>query len=315
MNIRLHNLISTFFMLFAVAINHAHALPLNVNIATDIDLARWDYHGSKFQCSLSHPVDGFGEYVLFNKAGYPSRLELHAQWLQQPESESPIEITFPAWQSKESVVPYQGALQWHANVASSEQQVELFLQALMRGWQWQTKVHAGDRQWQVVATNVNSSIAVEQFLNCQQQLLPRSFEQIRNIQFNLASGQVRINEQQQQELSAVAAYVDADPRITKVMVDAHTDSAGDSLENLVLSRARSDDVVEGLIAVGVPAAMIEARGHGDRYPIASNRTAAGMQLNRRVNVRLLLKGHQSVNDAGSEVDLRNTLSKPVDGAW
>jgi flagellar motor protein MotB len=49
-----------------------------------------------------------------------------------------------------------------------------------------------------------------------------------------------------------------------------------------LSYNRANSVAK--VAAGVGAQVIDVRGYGERMPVASNSTAAGMQKNRRVEI-------------------------------
>ncbi|SEM98035.1 OmpA family protein [Palleronia pelagia] len=62
----------------------------------------------------------------------------------------------------------------------------------------------------------------------------------------------------------------------------HTDSRASDAYNLRLSYNRANAVAR--VAAGVGAAINDIRGYGERQPVASNRTAAGMQKNRRVEI-------------------------------
>ncbi len=70
-----------------------------------------------------------------------------------------------------------------------------------------------------------------------------------------------------------------------VHIEGHTDNAGDDVYNLALSQRRSQSVVAWLTQNGVPPARLNPVGRGERAPVASNDTADGRALNRRVDVR------------------------------
>ncbi len=71
-----------------------------------------------------------------------------------------------------------------------------------------------------------------------------------------------------------------------VIVVGHSDNQGGLELNIELSRRRAETVRQALIARGVPAERLEARGVGFLAPIASNATEAGRALNRRVELVL-----------------------------
>ena len=74
---------------------------------------------------------------------------------------------------------------------------------------------------------------------------------------------------------------------TVVVVTGHTDSDGSDALNETLSRNRASSVSNYLISQKILPARFEIIGFGERQPIASNTTAKGKQLNRRVEITLL----------------------------
>lgn len=107
-------------------------------------------------------------------------------------------------------------------------------------------------------------------------------------------GQKTLNATQQQTLAALYSYLSVDDRVTKVLIDGHTDNVGPRLTNLSVSRLRAQQVADALIAHGVNPNIIEVRSHGDRYPVANNNTAAGQAKNRRVTLRLVRDNERTI---------------------
>lgn len=62
----------------------------------------------------------------------------------------------------------------------------------------------------------------------------------------------------------------------------HTDNVGSMNKNMVLSKDRAESVKQYLVNQGVNPSKVEAVGYGPSQPIASNKTKAGRQKNRRV---------------------------------
>ncbi len=69
-------------------------------------------------------------------------------------------------------------------------------------------------------------------------------------------------------------------------VEGHTDATGSERYNQKLSERRAASVADYLIEQGVPATSITVWGFGETRPRASNETADGRQLNRRVEIRI-----------------------------
>ena len=70
----------------------------------------------------------------------------------------------------------------------------------------------------------------------------------------------------------------------RLEIDGYTDSTGTPEFNQRLSEKRAAAVQDFLVSQGVPAPNVSARGFGESDPVASNNTATGRQLNRRVEM-------------------------------
>jgi len=90
------------------------------------------------------------------------------------------------------------------------------------------------------------------------------------------------------QLSNVASILKTFPT-AEVRVGGYTDSSGDPLLNLRLSRDRAQAARATLISMGVDPGNVEAIGYGALDNIASNDTSDGRSLNRRVSIRVLEK--------------------------
>lgn len=71
-----------------------------------------------------------------------------------------------------------------------------------------------------------------------------------------------------------------------VVVEGFTDSTGSDSYNQTLSGQRADAVRTALMRQGIDTARVTARGYGKASPVSSNETAAGRQMNRRVEIVL-----------------------------
>jgi outer membrane protein OmpA-like peptidoglycan-associated protein len=74
---------------------------------------------------------------------------------------------------------------------------------------------------------------------------------------------------------------------TRILVEGHTDSTGSETYNQKLSERRAQAVKNAIVSRGVAESRIETAGFGESKPYGSNQTAAGRQLNRRVNVVII----------------------------
>jgi outer membrane protein OmpA-like peptidoglycan-associated protein len=84
-------------------------------------------------------------------------------------------------------------------------------------------------------------------------------------------------------LQRIAAVLRDHPE-RRVLIEGHTDAQGSASYNLELSERRAEAVRRALTAQGVSPAQIDVRALGQGNPVATNDTAAGRQLNRRVEI-------------------------------
>jgi outer membrane protein OmpA-like peptidoglycan-associated protein len=97
------------------------------------------------------------------------------------------------------------------------------------------------------------------------------------------TGKYTLQPTAREKLAKLAGIVLAHPGL-KLAAEGHTDSTGGADFNQRLSVKRAEAVVEYLGGQGVPRDSLSANGFGDTMPIASNSTASGRKLNRRVEL-------------------------------
>jgi outer membrane protein OmpA-like peptidoglycan-associated protein len=74
---------------------------------------------------------------------------------------------------------------------------------------------------------------------------------------------------------------------TNIRIAGHTDSTGSAEYNQKLSERRAEAVKKALVGMGVNPSRMTTIGYGASKPIADNKTEAGRQQNRRVEVRIV----------------------------
>lgn len=111
--------------------------------------------------------------------------------------------------------------------------------------------------------------------------------------FNLNSnylfdvGKDALKPSSKQELDKVAREINSLGKIN-IIIEGHTDSTGDKKNNLTLSKRRAESVKKYLQGkITNHKAQFFCRGKADEIPAASNKTEAGRELNRRVEVFLI----------------------------
>jgi len=99
------------------------------------------------------------------------------------------------------------------------------------------------------------------------------------------TGSAKLQSKSYKGLSDVAKIMQENPDM-KLQIDGHTDWVGSDEYNQKLSDDRAASVRAYIISKGIDAGRITSAGHGESMPIADNKTAAGRQQNRRVEMKL-----------------------------
>lgn len=104
-----------------------------------------------------------------------------------------------------------------------------------------------------------------------------------NIYF--ASGKYTLLSKSFKGLDEVAQIMKDNPD-TKLDIEGHTDNTGSDALNQKLSENRAGAVKAYLVKKGIDESRLSAAGFGPTQPVADNKTAAGRQKNRRVEMKL-----------------------------
>ena len=96
-------------------------------------------------------------------------------------------------------------------------------------------------------------------------------------------GQATLKPGAERTLERVADLLTRHPE-RRLLIEGYTDSTGSESYNMELSRRRAEAVEQALVRRGVPGDRIEIQPQGEAYPVADNNTAAGRQMNRRVEL-------------------------------
>lgn len=258
---------------------------------TRMENVAWAVEGDKFECRLSQRVDGYGEAMFVRRAGERPVFELITPSSLMRPGPAQLYNDAPPWKPgtraqllgqgtintgpKALRLPYQQAGQMLAGLAQG-------LQPTIQ----RSSISDMGQQVTVVVSSVGYQRAWEDFQACADGLLPMNIDQVSNTPIGFPSGGSGLDANARRVLDVALEYINADPQISRIQLDGHSDSVGDRLSNRELSRQRMLAVSAYLTERGVDEELIISRFHGDRYPLVSNATAAGREKNRRVSLRL-----------------------------
>lgn len=87
----------------------------------------------------------------------------------------------------------------------------------------------------------------------------------------------------QPTIAEIVKMMKAQPSL-RISVEGHTDNVGNPAANKTLSENRAKSVMNALVAQGIAANRLTAKGFGQENPIADNRSEEGRAKNRRVEL-------------------------------
>ena len=260
-----------------------------VTFSAGVEDSRWNLSDSIFACSLRHPVPGYGEAVFYHRAGEALSFYLNPERNPMRAGKAALVLERPAWQAGKTV-----AVLGHVSVSDThERPVELETQhslRMMHGLRdgrmptFTRRARYSEDRVSVRLNHVNYDDRYQAFRECQSQLLPVNFDQVRRTVILFGVGETQLSDEARAFLNKVALFANADERVDRIYVDGHTDSSGTPLQNREISKQRAEAVTDYLVSKGVPEDTIETRFHGSRYPVAG--VEQPNPRHRRATVRL-----------------------------
>lgn len=244
--------------------------------------AQWKAQSGDFACSLNHEIPGFGSAQLTRKAGAGEVLELSSKSQPLGSGAFKVEAVAPTWRS--DVIP-KTLGQAQANAKSlkvSGAQIAAIITSLEQG----TNVIFSGSNVRVGLEARNFGPAFTTYKACMKNLIPYTFKQLAYTVLGYELDADGLSPKSKAELDKIVRYVKADKQVLGIIVDAHSDKQSKPEQGDALSKREAEWVTVYLVEKGIPADSITTRSHGDKFPIADNKTKAGQAKNRRVTVRL-----------------------------
>lgn len=294
----LHTAMGLLCLLLGVLAPSARA----ITYSNFIENGGWSSESSLFACKLIHTIPYLGKAEFEKPAGEPMVFHLKANNPSLKTGQAQLVAAPPVWKSSSSkrslgFVPVQDRKQ---QVEVQGFKPERMLAELFDGQELlisRKPRYGGDESTRVAITPIGFRAAYRDYTACLAALLPVNFEQIQRTSIYFGSDQFELTPSEQNKLDNIVTYLKADPIAQEFFIDGHTDSIGSAPDNLALAQKRAETVSRYLIKNGMPKDAFWVRWHGERYPVASNKTNLGRAKNRRVTIRLETEKTQTEDKA------------------
>jgi len=263
-----------------------------VTYSAGLENSEWHTQSSELECRLWQPIPSFGDGVFTNKAGNGLQFHLKASnramglGLATLASEGPIWKPAVESQNIAEIQVVDDIIPLTVRAPYADLMLASLAQGLMPTITTQSDVSAGYPAIKVAVSTVNFETAYADYMQCVRDLLPVNYQQISRSSVFYPVGKSKLAEGVRERLDLIIRYVKVDKRITRVVIDGHTDAYGDKKANLKISKQRADLVVAYFKKQGINSKRIVTRWHGDKYPALPNETDEGRARNRRVTIRL-----------------------------
>lgn len=253
--------------------------------------AQWHARGSVFECGLSHAVGDYGTARFTRRAGEQEVFSLELKQTVLMPGQAQLQALWPDWRALSApvslgsveITPDKKTVRLEQERA---RQLQQHLQAGQRLMVLRPATAQGQPPARVILESINFHSGYQQYQQCLAGLLPANFDQVKRTAVYFSSGTESLPAAERRKLDWLVRYVKADSSIQSIVIDGHTDSVGRRPDNLEVSKGRAEMIAEYLLSANIPADYLVTRWHGERYPVASNKTAQGRALNRRVTLRL-----------------------------
>lgn len=256
-----------------------------------IEQSQWYLSASIFECALTHNIPRYGRGVFYHEAGEELLFYLDANRNLMRPGQAALVLEAPLWRPGERIrdlghvpVAETSGRVLTVNQARAEQMIDSLMQGMMPTFT--RRAQHNDEAIRVEISAVNFADLYEDYTACIASLLPVNFRQVERTAVFFRVDEAVLTDADRRALDRVILYVKADPAVTAIFVDGHTDASGRRIYNRRLSKDRADAVNAYLVQHGLSENMVTVRYHGERYPVADNRSSQGKARNRRTTVRL-----------------------------
>ena len=247
---------------------------------------------SRLSCELEHTIPRFGKAKFLVNASKDKSLHFTLDMLIKPEGYDVADVISvpPTWKPGNMARPlFDADLLKQFDTELDSKSTWLLLTELEKGnvptfyyQDW----HNQQDKIKVELSAVNFRNNYLSFLECRDGLLPFSFDDIAYTVMRYESNSSDLTRDSKKRLEKIGLYLENDPNIDSVVINAYTDSYGGRYINQKLSERRAEAIKAYMTEKGIAAEKIVTQGFGEKRHVATNNTILGRGKNRRVVIQI-----------------------------
>ncbi len=253
--------------------------------------AEWSAAASRMQCTLLHKIPGYGQALFTQNAGEALIFNLKPKTPFPAQQQIQLLSAAPNWKHgiKSKILLNISATKGQNRLEIKGKQSLQLLKELTQGMapRFNTIDTEGGQTKKLAALSpVQLEPALSEFTACISNLLPYSYQQIRQSQLHFDFGSSSLLPEAIERADQLVEFIQVNKNIRRIKIDGHTDNIGRSRYNRGLGQKRAEALKAYLIGKGIAEEIITLKSYGERRPETSNRTPTGRAINRRVLVTL-----------------------------
>lgn len=263
------------------------------NYSASVNQSQWRVkESSRLQCSLAHPIPGYGEAVFTALASKKLNMEFELDMLRLPDTYGIAKVYSvpPRWVPggmQKTIADMRLRRQFDGDLP--KQAAWTMLTELEKGYVPTIFYEDWDNPYDKVTVGLNAANFNKHytdFVTCVSNLLPFSFEDISYTVLTYEFNSTELTKTSKRRLAMISEYLKEDSDMELVLVDGYSDSFGGSFKNKEISIQRAVETKAHLKSLGVTSQLIDVTGHGERRHIAPNDDEFTRPQNRRVIIRM-----------------------------
>ena len=247
---------------------------------------------TRLSCQLEHDIPRFGKAKFLASASKDKPMHFTLDMLIKPEGYDVADVLSvpPVWKAgnlARSLFDANLLKQFDTELDSKSTWV--ILTELEKGnvptffyQDW----HNDQDKIKVELSSVNFRPNYLSFLKCRDALLPFSFDDIAYTVMRYESNSSELTRDSKKRLEKIGLYLENDPSIDSVVINAYTDSYGGRYTNQKLSEKRAEAIKAYMTEKGIAAEIVVTQGFGEKRHVATNNTIIGRGKNRRVVIQI-----------------------------